>query len=351
MKAPWSAPWAFANWPFELAAGDLDGLPKLLPDPDKGRYVARPTYRDADDVLFVTNMRAGCRDACHYERSGPVSHLSLVGYGSEWFRGHYLPMPGDFRQPWTGTDPGSAGPEVVAQRRLGDDAVLATMDLHHAYLLPARLPTDKPDLAERLARQRGGIGTYRVPLYRLLVDGGWRGERSMLIDVSGAAGAPLLVAIADAVRWHEPDAKEDFAVEWRFPLAEGGELAIDGAGFSLTRAKGTLRVACLGVEDLRNTRTAGSGRGEAEEGESDPGPDPADLPPHLRGKVKKKEEKEDEEGRPHFAGEPGIVGTGGASTACVFVLGEDPSAIAVDGNVVTVGARRLELVDGAWRVP
>ncbi len=222
-------PYVLATYPFEVEAKPPESsFPWMAPDPRKGHYVFRPTFGDEQDILLVTNFKSETLPGCHFERAGPMSGLTLYGLGRKWLDGTYL-LEVDGLPPTNEHH----GPQVVRESRGADRTCVLELELDRAYLVPLESKKDKQGAsadapgAAGEASWPGSVGKY--------VDFGIRGRRSMAVDATGRAGAPLLVAILDRL---ERTGGEPVKATWRLPLDErAGAVRTDGREFTVGEAR------------------------------------------------------------------------------------------------------------------
>ncbi len=216
-----NAAYALTNYPFDVKAAEpTESIRWVAPDPRKGHYVFRPTYRDKDDVLVVLNLKSRILAGCHYERSGEVSEFHLRSNGVKWISGTYLPKVMDIP---AGND--LHGPVVVAESDLGEKTYAMDMKLDHAYFTMGRGKTPPR-----------GTEFVKIPNWgKPLIDRGIRGTRSMIVDCSGKSGCDVLIAMRDVIRRKTDDGYEPVKTRWTLPLdKKAGKLEIEGNRFTMS---------------------------------------------------------------------------------------------------------------------
>jgi hypothetical protein len=191
-----AAPFVLASYPFDLQAGaqTQDG-PWMDPDPDKGHWVFRSGWGEANDILLTLNMKSETpRDCMAAKRAGTLCDMKLYGFGRLWMSGRYLVT----------LDDAPRGNEHHGGRTLSwtipeARACVMNWNLDRAYLgEPPASGTDNVEAAAAAAE--AGAVVARLPHWTPLLDYGVRASRSMAVDLSGKSGSPLLVAVVDHVR-------------------------------------------------------------------------------------------------------------------------------------------------------
>lgn len=244
------APFAVAGYPREVKmAPPGEHLPWISPDRQNGHWVFRPTWKTADDILMVLNLKSHILPACHHERSGTMSDFHLVGFGQEWISGQYHPELVD--APRAKAD--KNGP-VTQQAWIEARTAVLKLDATHAYMPSA--PKDWADGQAGLAkaRQAGAIGIERLDWWNQpLADYGVRATRHLAVDASGVSGAPLLLVLVEQIdRKAGPEAAaKPTKVKWSLPLVgDGKKLTVEGNRVSLARGRSQLAGVVLGAQKL-----------------------------------------------------------------------------------------------------
>jgi hypothetical protein len=244
------APYVLATYPFdrdEKHPGDC--FRWLSPDPRNGHWVFRPVWKDRNDILMTLNLQSRVRGGCHYERTGIMSGWRLVGFGQTWIDGQYHP---------TVQGKGEAvaeknGPQTLSWKADGRTAVL-TLDTTPAYMPPVREVPKERSPWHALARKQGGLRAHWLPHWdRALVDYGIRARRHIAVDCSGAAVAPILIAVVEEIglkRSLDADAEPaDFT--WKLPLSlRRAKVTTEGSRFTVTKGDATLTGIVLGADSL-----------------------------------------------------------------------------------------------------
>ncbi len=214
------APFVMATFPFDVEPEHPDkSLRWMAPDPWKGHYVFRPTFRDERDILLTTNFNSETFFGAHYNRAGPTSHLRLHGLGRAWLDGvQIMDVDGrGVRSQWH-------GPRVTVWDDPEPRIHVMSMDALPLYLSP---------LDERTRRLigPGSDRLVRIPSRpQPLLHPGFDARRAMAVDASGRSGAPFLVAIMDRVAFED----EPQPTSWRLPFARGtGSVRGDGRRYSV----------------------------------------------------------------------------------------------------------------------
>ncbi len=249
-----NAAYPLITWPFAVESvppGEV--LPWMLPDPRKGHYLFRPRYRDAEDPLAVVNLKLD--QGPGWDRGGWVAGLEVWGLGSRWLAGSTLPVVDDRARN------GRHGGELLAERRPAERVCALEVDQSAAYLMRVNRKHASPEekeagldeaqLAEKWLERLGAEKVVRHPARggKIYLDFGIEARRSMLVDCSGLAGAPLVVAFADRVL----RGGEAVATTLELPIVHhDGELTVTGNRFRLGASDGpALHGLVLGGEDLQ----------------------------------------------------------------------------------------------------
>ncbi len=240
------APFALSGYPRKVEAAEPDEvLPWISPDPRNGHWVFRPTWKDRGDILMMLNLQSRVLPSCHYERTGTMSGWQLLGFGKVWLDGQYHPKVVEA----AGARAVKNGPVTTAFRRDGRVAHLV-INATPAYMPPIQRKRRDKTPAGQLAKAQGGIGAASLVHWpKGLIDFGVRARRHLTVDVSGRAGAPLLVALVEQV-----DRKTDSqaqarptAIDWSLPLdGRGGKLTIQDRRFDLVNGSARMVGVVLG---------------------------------------------------------------------------------------------------------
>lgn len=213
------AGYVLMNYPFDVPSQPPSmGLPWMLPDPAAGHWIFRKPWQGANDTLAVLQLRSGIRGGCHYEKSGRTWDMQLFALGRQWI--------GDRRLVETDQSPGVAlptasnpgafnaelGPIVTHWDATPDGKVTLALDMSPVYLK---------------ARQKGGAQapdqkTVAFARFGEFTDTGIRANRYVALDLSGASGVPVLMAVLD-----RSSGARDFT--WNLKLAkEAGIGKVEG---------------------------------------------------------------------------------------------------------------------------
>ena len=222
----WGAGWAYqigyamTAYPFAAEAVEPGkAMPWVAEDPRQGHWIFRRPWEGGNDFLMVNHLRSMVMPGCHYERSGRTGDMQIFALGKQWVGEPNLTEnlgPGA-ALPATGAVPKIVGNilqgiHTTAFRASPDGKAIHSMDLSPAYLEDLAKGQKPPAGARTVSFARGG--TY--------IDHGVRASRHLAIDVSGSAGAPVLIAWLDTFEGGK-------GVNWRLQLArDAGKVAQDG---------------------------------------------------------------------------------------------------------------------------
>jgi hypothetical protein len=242
-----SAAFLFVNYPLDLQEENPSKrLRPVTVDAQRGGYVFRSRWQDADDCIVTLLANAGLNDDGRYGGSWcapDTGDFRIQALGADWaVRGtgfghakkinwRSLPHRRMYQNVVQLSEPvfedTAPAPEAhFAARPDGSGVVSLNMD----YVYPGKAPG--PNGEVRLPP----VGRWRQPGG---YDLGIRGLRSIGVDYSGASGAPCLVAVADTIAGG--------AGRNRWELCTPGEHAVtvDGGGFRIAAANGATLVATV----------------------------------------------------------------------------------------------------------
>ncbi len=190
--------------PEVAATAPTPAFPWWLPDERKGCEKFRPFPRTGPDPQVLLNLKHDLRRSCHYERSGDWPSLEVTVFEKRWLLGR--PFPALVHAP-VAINP-FHGPHIL--RRNEPVARVAELDLDLARQYYQVL-SPEAEHERKLARQ-AGARELTVPNWgRLVYDHGIAGTRSLVVDCSGASGAPLLIAWLDTLE-NVPEAEPEPAI-------------------------------------------------------------------------------------------------------------------------------------------
>ena len=247
---PYQAAYALAGYPFDVPARPPgEALPLSVDDAEQGHFILRDRWQDANDILVETYLNLQSMPVIPAGRDTPAAGgrgrdadlsagvLNVSGLGGDWLCG--------FAGPRRLNDAAAAG--LLYSRVEGGQARVG-MDLTGCYAsaperargarvapapLPA-LPRGVPTVAEirgflSATRPAGGPPPPKPPGPPRT---GVKMLRHIAVDLSGACGSPLLVAVVDRC--------EGLSGAWRLPLSAkptdvgpGRFVVAGGAGASL----------------------------------------------------------------------------------------------------------------------
>jgi hypothetical protein len=212
------AAYLLMNYPFDVPAKPpTESLPWVAPDPSGGHWVFRKPWQGAQDTLVVLNPSFDNPGGSHWI-TGRSWDMQLFALGKLWI--------GDRRMDDKTGTPGAALPTTA-------NAGAYTSNLGARLLGWSSTPDGRASLAwdnspiymTQLARDAmPGPDQKSVRMSRQgqFVDHGIRATRHMAVDLSGASGAPVLLAILD-----QSKGAKDFA--WNLKLAkEAGPAKVEG---------------------------------------------------------------------------------------------------------------------------
>jgi hypothetical protein len=208
------AGYVLMNYPFDVAPKPpAESLPWVAPDPDGGHWLFRKPWQGANDTLIVLNPHGDFPGGTHWI-VGKSWDMQLFALGKLWVgstvMGEKSDGPGAALP--TVADPGAYN-DMLSARLIDwssteDGKAVLSWDMSPIYMQPP--PRGGPAAGQKTVRMSRG-GSF--------IDHGVRATRYMAIDLSGASGAPVLVAILD-----QSKGAKDFA--WNLKLAQGGK--VDG---------------------------------------------------------------------------------------------------------------------------
>jgi hypothetical protein len=232
----YEAAYVLANYPFDSPAQPPGlVLPWAAPDFRKGHWIFRRPWRDAGDTLLVLHLNSESWRGCHYERIGETGALRLWALGKSWLSGVSLID--------AGISNSFLGGETTFFEADDNGKAQLTIRLDDYYLEEAPRGVD-PDREWGRAQGREVVTFRRAP--RPYLDHGIRGAKSLLLDLSGRCGAPVLLVMADRVTGAASPV-------WRLGLAEStGPVKIQGNTFRVEDASGVnLQGVLLGDAELQ----------------------------------------------------------------------------------------------------
>jgi len=177
---------AFLNYPLDAQPRNpSETMPKVWAADGKGYYAFRNTWSGADDIVAQFYAKDGVNVGWHSPEAGC---FQIAGFGHEW---------------------AAKGAHDRGGERWLENVVLMPEDNLNES---ARCKVLSRELDATQAR--GSIAVDMDELYKVLkpklkpkwgegpdiVDGGIRGRRAFAADLSGRAGAPAVIAVADTVR-------------------------------------------------------------------------------------------------------------------------------------------------------
>lgn len=212
------AAYLLMNYPFDVPAKPpTESLPWVAPDPTGGHWVFRKPWQGAQDTLVVLNPSFDNPGGSHWI-TGRSWDMQLFALGKLWI--------GDRKMDDKTGTPGAAlpttanagaytsdlGARLIGWNSTPDGRASLAWDNSPIYMSQlARGATPGPDQKAVRMSRRGQF-----------VDLGIRATRHLAVDLSGASGAPVLLAILD-----QSKGAKDFA--WNLKLAkEAGAAKVEG---------------------------------------------------------------------------------------------------------------------------
>jgi hypothetical protein len=204
------AGYVLMNYPFDVAPKPpAESLPWVAPDPDGGHWLFRKPWQGANDTLIVLNPHGDFPGGTHWI-VGKSWDMQLFALGKLWVgstvMGEKSDGPGAALP--TVADPGAYNDMLSARlvdwSSTEDGKAVLSWDMSPVYMQPP--PKDGPAAGQKTIKMSRG-GSF--------IDHGIRATRYMAIDLSGASGAPVLLAILD-----QSKGAKDFA--WNLKLAQVG---------------------------------------------------------------------------------------------------------------------------------
>jgi hypothetical protein len=204
------AGYVLMNYPFDVAPKPpAESLPWVAPDPDGGHWLFRKPWQGANDTLIVLNPHGDFPGGTHWI-VGKSWDMQLFALGKLWVgstaMGEKSDGPGAALP--TVADPGAYNDMLSARlvdwSSTKDGKAALSWDMSPVYMQPP--PKDGPAAGQKTIKMSRG-GSF--------IDHGIRATRYMAIDLSGASGAPVLLAILD-----QSKGAKDFA--WNLKLAQVG---------------------------------------------------------------------------------------------------------------------------------
>jgi hypothetical protein len=189
----------------------------VAPDPTAGRWIFRKPWQDGRDSLVVLNLRSGLWRGCHYDRSGRTWDMQLFALGRQWVgdrslteksgAGAALPTVGN-----PGAFNDLLGPLTTDWNATPDGRAVLSLDMGPVYL-------------EQLARGATPAADQKTATFirfGKFIDHGIRASRYVALDLSGACGAPVLLAVIDKTTGAK-------GLVWNMTLArEAGAAKVEG---------------------------------------------------------------------------------------------------------------------------
>jgi hypothetical protein len=229
------------NYPFDKPPQPpATSLPWIAPDPTGGHWVFRKPWQGAADSLLVLNLRSDVQGGCHYEASGRTWDMQLFALGRQWvgdkvlsdratsagsalptvgnlavLSGQRLAGAGGYAVPTVG-DPGGhnwlLGPKTKAWIADADGKASLSLDMTPVFM--EQLPKG--------GTVRAGLKTAKFDRFGPFIDRGIEASRYVAVDLSGACGAPVLLAVIDQTRGAK-------GLTWNMKLAkEAGAAKVEG---------------------------------------------------------------------------------------------------------------------------
>ncbi|MFW6162919.1 MAG: hypothetical protein ACODAJ_09130 [Planctomycetota bacterium] len=180
--------WTFVNYPLGMKpTSPTEGMPAVWPAPQFGYVGFRKWIDGRNDILVEAYGRCYPCGGGSQPNAGTVR---LVGFGEPW--SHSFEPIGEYRfaenvVQFPDDTINAKGCGRLVTSKLDDESGVVTFDLGDVYAGPVE---GQKALYERYGGVRRDVA---------FGDSGMRGLRSVAVDLSGASGAPCLVAIADQI--------------------------------------------------------------------------------------------------------------------------------------------------------
>jgi hypothetical protein len=202
------AGYVLMNYPFDVAPKPpAESLPWIAPDPDGGHWLFRKPWQGANDTLIVLNPHGDNPGGTHWI-VGRSWDMQVFALGKLWVGS---PVMGE-----NSDGPGAALPTVANPLAYNNDLGARLIDWSSTENGRAVLSWDmSPVYMQQPPKDGPSAGQKTIKMSRgaPFIDHGIRATRHMAIDLSGASGAPVLLAILD-----QSKGAKDFA--WNLKLAK-----------------------------------------------------------------------------------------------------------------------------------
>ena len=199
--SPYFTPLHIASFPTAALDSAPVTQPWMAPDPRKACF----TFRHPDPAVGIHGLvhwKNDLRPACHYNRFGDWPALVVNAFDQAWLGGLFLPRISECPDAVNNF----LGPALTDYRIGEDRSFLVQADLAQHFW--QRIP-EKSTALRRAAAATGAELIDHPDWGPQFYDHGIGGTRDLLVDCSGASGAPLLIVCSDRLTGvPEPTAAE-----------------------------------------------------------------------------------------------------------------------------------------------